>query len=392
MAIQTNKMKKAKKPEAAPEEYDEEQPSAASAADTTDEQPADEALDEIRGLLQSNDLLGGTVVLFRKGIQDMTFNYVTEMAVSDFEFEPIKRLYGGGDYKIKFKTDKGKYYKTRKFAIDHRFRGAMDEAQIGKVQPTDTAPMLELIKKVTMPGGGGSNDMITMMIESNRRSDSMMATMMTMITKGQENMVTVLTEAFKGRQGQDMTPALVEMIRQKESKGSFGELIEALDAVEKLRGSGSEQKDDMFDKLGKIAGPVIAAFAARGNPAPAAQPAQPPPPAAVEQPAPPSAQGQINGNGAPATLRPDPLAAYVPLLVNAAVNGTDPESYRDLILDVVPIEALAKITEALAKDDWPEKLFGNNPQVLAHRAWFNELRALLIEDNSEPATAEGKKA
>lgn len=66
----------------------------------------------------------------------------------------------------------------------------------------------------------------------------------------------------------------------------------------------------------------------------------------------------------------------VSMLLRAAAKRADPEIYANWVLDMVDEdEARAFVTN---EAQW-QQMMQANPPIAEHRAWFDELRAILIE-------------
>ena len=87
-------------------------------ADAEDE--ADE--DEIKRIFTSNDLTGGYLRIYRRGALEPGYTYCTRIDAGDFDIDNLKKLYGGGTYRITAFTSKGKYFARKTLHIDERIK------------------------------------------------------------------------------------------------------------------------------------------------------------------------------------------------------------------------------------------------------------------------------
>lgn len=95
----------------------------------------------------------------------------------------------------------------------------------------------------------------------------------------------------------------------------------------------------------------------------------PPPPLPVQQIAHiPATETQPKGN--------DEMLMFVRMLCTQAKAKGDIETYANMILDNVPEPVALEFVNA---PDWFEKIASIEPEVIAHKDWFNELRAAIIE-------------
>jgi hypothetical protein len=142
----------------------------------------------------------------------------------------------------------------------------------------------------------------------------------------------------------------------------------------------TEEKDDMWSKIGKIAGPVLAGVMNGGAPKPAVTGAAP--------------AAQINPGAAQAV--PKGLIYQMPIQFQmmfrmglaAARKNSDPVLYYDLLIDQMDEAGIKFLQETLTGDDWCAKLFGDETQVADIRPWLDELRQLIITHGTDPVTPE----
>jgi hypothetical protein len=67
---------------------------------------------------------------------------------------------------------------------------------------------------------------------------------------------------------------------------------------------------------------------------------------------------------------------YLNLLIGNAEKDNDPATYAQLMLDVAGEEQALEFANA---PDWFERLCAEEPRAAAHRAWFDELRNMVLE-------------
>jgi hypothetical protein len=180
--------------------------------------------------------------------------------------------------------------------------------------------------------------------------------------------------------------ALVETVRELTPEppapnmsgegGVFGAVVQGLNKLVELYAS---------QQQGKLPGAP--------NPATEAEPtpgdAGPPPPADTTAPPPP-----VAGDWVPV------FAPYVPQLVDAAQDDSDPELYADLVLDLCERKyppALQFLAEKLATDTGTAALFQQQflaayPVTKPHAVWFGELFKSLRDALLERAQADADAA
>lgn len=75
------------------------------------------------------------------------------------------------------------------------------------------------------------------------------------------------------------------------------------------------------------------------------------------------------------------FAQQLQFLMIGAQNNSDPQSYADVILDIVPAQLIDGL---LATDDPFIELVKINPTIEPFRAWFDQVLACLTDDESQP--------
>lgn len=73
------------------------------------------------------------------------------------------------------------------------------------------------------------------------------------------------------------------------------------------------------------------------------------------------------------------LRVVTPILLRAARKNTPVESYVDVLDNVLDDDGRTILVEFLRRDDWMQSLFGDNPDVARHAAWFESLRAVILD-------------
>lgn len=342
--------------------------------------------------------LGGTgarAKIYRRGKLDRDFAFVEELPCENATEETIKEQFGGGLYKIQFLGSDGGYIKQIPLSIDWRIKGVLDGQEPKKDTSQQDALMVAVNrlaeKKEDTSGKLDMGQVFLLMQQNNDR-------MVQMMQSSQQNMVTILAEAFKTRAtpapavngGFGTTellaafvPVITELIRRRSSP------LEDMKALKELMDNDSD-KDDMFEKIIKLGLPAVAAIFAQkaggnGLPNPGAR-----------------AIPQVAGDGSPPTTVQPPntppmeppitqqpqVAMFISVLLNAAAKDSNPESYADMIADVLPDEAWSRLLADLERPEWFELLFQGRPEVQRLRPWFEKLREILIDAEEDPSADE----
>lgn len=399
------------------------------------EDPRDSVdIDKLRDIIDNNDISGGYIRLLRKGPTDVDYLYVAKIRVEDFDIDNIKKVYGGGAYKVWTHRADGKKYRLFEFGIDARMMGAMDDTTIrARALPTPSSnpepskSTLDTLLRIMPQQQDNTPLLMKVMENSAAKSDQMMMLMVTMMTKSQEAQASNLT-AMMGAMAQlagknsggdggtaAIVPVLIEMIKSKESgKSAVSSLAETVGVVKEIKNlmegkseDDEEKEESMFDKLIKLGAPLLAnVMAAR-----AGMTGPPPGPGVSVGPAPVPVPPRLrdgaqvaNANGtAPPTAAPSPavsdenraiIGLFMGQLLKAAQRGSDPAIYADLVLDTLNDQQFGELSGVLADEDWQAKLFGNDPRIVAQQAWFEELRNILLTaeiDNGADENGKGRR-
>ena len=336
-------------------------------------------ISKLQSLLKELDMSGGVARIFRQRPGQADYPYLSEMPIDAFSLENLKRIFGGGKYLVRFAAKGGRYVRSIRFAIDNCFKGEMDI-----VPPTTTAPA---------QNNDSTNALLAFMMQQQQaqqqQQQNMMTLMMTMMTESQKSMAGVMVAAMGGKPSQEpaskfidvMMPLLTENMKPR---GGIAELAETVKLTKELMGSPQpekEEKDDMLERLMTVGAPLIGAFMNRNQPQPPPQPRPvvPAAPAALptpEQAAQAKAQDLLNK-----------LRFTTPILVRAAKKNAYIDSYLDILDDSLDDEGYDMLVYALKRDDWISTLFNDNPEVIANRQWFENLREAIVNPDEDTDAA-----
>ena len=334
---------------------------------------------KIQALLKELDMSGGVARIFRQRPGQAKHEYEGEIPADTFTLETIKRAYGGGDYQVRFAAKGGRYVRSIRFSIDPRHKGELDKL----LEPP--APVSQ---------NDNSQALLAFMMQQQQaqaqQAQQSMTLMMTMMSESQKSMAAIIAAAIGGggRQVQSepsskfievMMPMLTESMKPR---GGMAELTENVKLVKELMGSApeKEEKDDMLEKMMTIGAPLLGAFMSRGQ-----QPQPQPQPVRVNPVQPQALPTPEQLAQAKAQDLLGKLRFVTPVLVRAAKKGSYLDSYVDILNDNLDDEGHEMLVFMLQRDDWISTLFNDNPDVVANRQWFENLReAILNPDEDAP--------
>ena len=335
-------------------------------------------ISKLQSLLKELDMSGGVARIFRQRPGQADYPYLSEMPIDAFSLENLKRIFGGGKYLVRFAAKGGRYVRSIRFAIDNCFKGEMDNV------PAPTAPVQQ---------NDNNNALLAFMMQQQQsqqqQQQAMMTLMITMMTESQKSMAGVMAAALGGKPSNEpaskfievMMPMLTESMRPR---GGITELAETVKLTKELMGPPQpekEEKDDMLERQMTVGAPLIGAFMNRGQaPQPQARPVAPAAPAAL-----PPTQEQVAQAKAQDLL--NKLRFVTPILVRAAKKNAYIDSYLDILDDSLDDESYEMLTYALQRDDWMTTLFSDNPDVVANRQWFDNLREAILNPDEDTAAA-----
>lgn len=337
---------------------------------------------KIQALLKELDMSGGVARIFRQRPGQAKHEYEGEIPADTFTLETIKRAYGGGDYQVRFAAKGGRYVRSIRFSIDPRHKGELD-----KVHDIQT-PVTQ--------NNDNSQALLAFMMQQQQtqaqQAQQSMTLMMTMMSESQKSMAAIIAAAIGG--GRQVTPdssskfieVMMPMLTESmKPRGGVAELTENVKLVKELMGTApeKEEKDDMLEKMMTIGAPILGAFMSRGQPQqPQPQPVRvnPMQPAQPQALPTPEQMAQAKAQDLLGKLR-----FVTPVLVRAAKKGSFIDSYVDILNDNLDDEGHEMLVFMLQRDDWISTLFNDNPDVVANRQWFENLReAILNPDEDAP--------
>jgi len=340
---------------------------------------------KIQALLKELDMSGGVARIFRQRPGQAKHEYEGEIPADTFTLETIKRAYGGGDYQVRFAAKGGRYVRSIRFSIDPRHKGELDKVHDIQTPVTQTNDNSQALLAF----------MMSQQQAQAQQSQQSMTLMMTMMNESQKSMAAIIAAAIGG--GRQVTPdssnkfieIMMPMLTESmKPRGGMSELTENVKLVKELMGNApeKEEKDDMLEKMMTIGAPLIGAFMSRG------QPQQPQPQPVRVNPVQPviPTQEQLAQSKAQDLL--GKLRFVTPILVRAARKGAFIDSYLDILNDSLDDEGHEMLVYMLQREDWISTLFNGNPDVVANRQWFEQLREAILTPEDESTDPIGEAA
>jgi hypothetical protein len=322
-----------------------------------------------------------------------------EMSLDDL-MDKIRREYGGGEYRLRVTRSNGAFAINRDVSIAEPLTPAV---------------------QVAPPVAPASDDRLASILMSMQENNRLLMDSMRQQQLAQaESMQTVFVEIIRAQAQREPSPAAAQQspTDMLAMMGMFKELfgsekhadpmkvfLQGVDFAKKM--TGGDGDDNPVIEMLKTLAPPLLALAQQGAPMPRppmvmqrapALPQQP-----VAQPAPPvvdtngrsNVQGdggvsemtELSGDqGSAGDLSVDDseqllelarqMAPYINVLTTAATIDADPETYANMVLDMVQPEQVLAI---VGNDQRYGDLLAQIPGIEDLREWFDSLRACLVE-------------
>lgn len=360
----------------------------------TEEDSRDE--DEIRRIFSSNTLDGGYIRIMRRPPGEINYSYCDKVLVSAFDLDHLKKLYGGGMYRLTAYNARGKYVTRKEVAIDERIKGELDQkpspgSPIG--QGATVKETIDLAKQLQFPAPAPAP-------AAPPRDDSMM---MTLLMKSMESQTAIMVAALSanrqapaqphGLDIKDLLPLLIAMVQKPDGAkpASIGELMAAVKQLKELTDGDDEPKgimDSVTEMLPGLIGAYSMAKQAQAAPAPAPAPVRaqvvPSRPQAAIAPAGPEPEEEEPEEEEDSPVaRPQGMADIV---IDAARRGAKPELYASMVVDMTPPAQAPIVKSVLTGEAWFAQLFGGYPDAAALRPWLEKLRTLVLDAFNRAST------
>lgn len=291
--------------------------------------------------------------------------FVGSFLPGDFSIEQIQLQYGAGEYAVEVRKDKKWLKKTTVKIAAPRNNAIMAQPQIAQPQ-VETGKILETMQNGFKEMGAMFATALSGLAANQAKPKSSLETlqelqMMKEIIGG--NTPIVHPPAADPLQMVELAMNLAEKIQPRTGEPGTGEVIlEAIKNFAPLLGQAAQQRQ-------QIASPTVPQLS--HNPAPTMYPANPEPgpfnqPQNIQPTQPAQETDQMNFA----------RKMYLNLLVSNAQADNDPTTYAQMLLDITGEQAALEFANA---PDWFEKLCTEEPRAANFRAWFDELRMVVIE-------------
>lgn len=318
-----------------------------------------------------------------------------EMSLDDL-MDKIRREYGGGEYRLRVTRSSGAFAINRDVSIAEPLTPAV---------------------QVAPPAAPASDDRLASILISMQENNRLLMDSMRQQQLAQaESMQTVFVEIIRAQAQREPAPAAAQQspTDMLAMMGMFKELfgsekhadpmkvfLQGVDFAKKMSGDGDD--NPVMEMFKTLAPPLLAIAQQQGAPmqrppmvmprAPAlpTQPVVPQAPAVVDTNIRSSGQGdggvemtELSGDGSGVSAADSEqllelarqMAPYINVLTTAATIDADPETYANMVLDMVPPEQVLAI---VGDDKRYGDLLAQIPGIEELREWFDALRACLVE-------------
>lgn len=344
--------------------------------------------ENIQSLLRSEGINGATAVVKRKLIHEPDYCHLSEIEAAGFSEEKIKNLYGGGEYKISFRSVAGVILGQARFRIDSTIPPKYPGVKPEEKKPDASMDVSKIVDSVVAaiasqkPAAAQDNSLL---VELMKQNGEMARAAMTK-PAGPDPMVLMMMESQKA-----MLAELKDLKAAKaEGGGSVMSKIKEIQAIQELLGGGGGGGDDDDDSprphkktametILETLGPLAAAYmqsrgivAAGADPAQVAQNVTP----MAGQPTPPAAAGQPSDPMSP--LFAVYKIQFRTLALKAAANKRDAFAWVSGKLDDIPENVHATVYQLANGDDWFDQIFSGAPEATQHITWLTTMRMAVL--------------
>ncbi len=349
-------------------------------------------------LIHRTKLDDGIVALRRRAVNEVEFGHLGEMSASAFTEENVRKIYGGGDYKLQFKTAAGKFVGSASLKIDYsipaKYPGAATRQE---ERASDRGP--ELIQAVTAaiknntppPPPPQDNSLVIELMKQNA------AITQAALSRPQQPAVDPTLAAMLAEMRAEQREVRAALLEMKTSRGSGGDGLREIEKFLKLQellgtggGGGDSAPEAKPDRITAIItalapafAPAIARMMQNGSDPNAGLPMQP----MVALP-----EGQAVApagtaiNPAPTSTPQDEMNVFIKmylaefrrLATTAASKGRDAYEWADTKLDDIKAEYHPKIFEMANAEDWFAQFFGGDAAAQVHFKWLFDMRNAIL--------------
>ncbi len=339
----------------------------------------------------------GIVAIKRRSVNEVEFGTLPDMPASAFSEDNILKIYGGGDYKVQFKTSAGKFVGQAAFKIDYsippKYPGrAMDNEKRESTADIITAAVAAVTKAIPPPAPAAPAQDNSILLK-------MMELMMTNRAPAVDPNVAALTQSVR-----DLKDEVRELKNGASRPQGLGAQIKDYLALQDIiGGTGGGDDDapkatDWKEKLFDVFGPVVAALVMKGMNIDPNAPQQLTPEQQAQmagliqqqQQQLPAASSDAAASVTPAPTTPaKPVTDMNPLFkiylvefrrlaIQAATKGRDALEWADAKIDDIDEKYHEKIFELANKETWFAEIFGTDAASTAHFKWLLDMRNMIL--------------
>lgn len=332
----------------------------------------------------------GRRMIFKKR-EGRKLAWLCEMDTAEFSWNAFVDEWGGGEYSVSYRDEKGRIQPSHEFTIakTHRSKEEREAKEADELKRasgnSDLGKMIEVMERMAERAmrPQPDNSLATML---KAQSDSQ-ALMMQMMMKQMETSATILAAALGNKTPAGPAADAAAMIRELKplmsGNGAGSGFEQAVKQIKMLRdlteGNPEPEEKGWGHELVGLAAEALSKFL----PAGAQMPAQPTP--ALEPPARKALEapdGATDAEKEAINTMNDIKAmcmAALPKLSAAALVNKDPHGVATRILNMCDEPEAAILGAALRHDKWVEVLFDNDERVRNRLTWFERLRQSVLD-------------
>lgn len=277
--------------------------------------------------------------------QTRKWDYLEKLEVGAFSLEYVKHTYGGGEYRARILDGDNKYIGHYSFSISSRFTASID------------APLTPSL-----------NSQPVLINTQNDKFDR--------IERMLEKLIEVQTLALQKQDKDPLDIALkiAEIVKtntpqQAPSSTSWSEAFQIFKQGMELGTMGAEGGTSYLPVIEKIGQPALELLNKIVNNDSDK----------ILRKAKEGINNSQSNGGSKIMSFQDYLKKYIPIAVNLAVKGKDPELYADLLLDQIPQSFYEEIYNTFSRPDIVDILAKDYPILQPHTEWFKLFVSRVIE-------------
>lgn len=277
--------------------------------------------------------------------------------VENFDIRKVAKKFGGGDYRARFVRSNGKYFGQRSFVIDHRIKGDLDgpgESSRNNDNVESLRTAFEFIERFQRnaprpPEPKDNSEILIAMIQSQAQQT-------TALLQG-------LFQVMASRNGEGGLGVkdLIGLLKPPDPMENL-KLLKELNNLHD-RNEPEDKGEDMIQSIVKaglgVIGKLGAPHAAPHADEPSANP--------------PAQAGELNAR----------VQKFVTRCAKAAAQNRDPYPYYDQLIEACGQAEQEQIKAYLRRPEWFAELFPDQTGNAGLRAWFGDLRLLILHNGDE---------